>query len=109
MVVCISGEQAETRCLVLARWCFLVLLSVTWAGDLRAASNDNNVEWDGLFADQGPLYMRLTEPTGATPVTLNLRVFKNDITSEYQILRYRRSGVSLGPDGLVGERSDRSV
>lgn len=66
---------------MLARWCFLVVLSVTWAGDLRAASNDNNVEWDGLFADQGPLYMRLTEPTGATPVTLNLRVFKNDITS----------------------------
>jgi hypothetical protein len=65
---------------VLARWCFLVVLSVTWAGDLRAASNDNNVEWDGLFADQGPLYMRLTEPTGATPLTLNMRVFKNDIT-----------------------------
>jgi hypothetical protein len=21
---------------------------------LPAASNDNNVEWDGLFADQGP-------------------------------------------------------
>lgn len=28
---------------------------------LLAASNDNNVEWDGLFSDQGPFYMN---PTG---------------------------------------------
>src|SRR5215472_17982142 len=30
---------------------------------LLAASNDNNVEWDGLLSDQGPLYMSPTEPT----------------------------------------------
>jgi alpha-glucosidase len=46
-----------------------------------AASNDNNVEWDGLFSDQGPLYMSPTEPGITTPVVLTLRVFKNDITA----------------------------
>lgn len=48
---------------------------------LAAASQDNNVEWDGLFSDQGPLYMNPTEPTGTTAVVLTLRVFKGDITS----------------------------
>ena len=46
-----------------------------------AASNDNNVEWDGLFADQGPLYDSAPEPTCSTPVTLDFRTFHNDITS----------------------------
>jgi alpha-glucosidase len=49
--------------------------------NLSAAAKDNNVEWDGLFADQGPLYMIPTEPDSRTPVVLNLRVFKGDITS----------------------------
>ena len=48
---------------------------------LPAASQDNNVEWDGLFSDQGPLYMNPTEPTSTMPVVLRLRVFKGDITS----------------------------
>ena len=48
---------------------------------VNAASNDNNVEWDGLFSDQGPLFMDPTEATSVTPVTLRLRVFKSDITS----------------------------
>ena len=34
----------------------------------RAASNDNNVEWAGLFHDQGPLFDSAPEPT-ATPGT----------------------------------------
>ena len=46
-----------------------------------AASNDNNVEWDGLFADQGPLYDSAPEPTCSTPVTLDFRTFHNDVTS----------------------------
>ena len=46
-----------------------------------AASNDNNVEWDGLFADQGPLYDSVPEPTCSTPVTLDFRTFHNDVTS----------------------------
>src|SRR2546428_4690110 len=35
-----------------------------------AASSDNNVEWDGLFHDQGPLYDSAVEPACSTPVTL---------------------------------------
>lgn len=48
---------------------------------LLAANNDNNVEWDGLFSDQGPLYVNPTEPDSTTPVDVKLRVFKGDITS----------------------------
>jgi len=47
----------------------------------RAASNDNNVEWAGLFADQGPLYDNHPEPTATQAITLTLRTFKGDITS----------------------------
>ena len=52
-----------------------------WSGAARAASNDNNVEWAGLFHDQGPLYDSAPEPTASTPVTLTFRTFKGDITS----------------------------
>lgn len=48
---------------------------------LDAATNDNNVEWDGLFSDQGPLYMNPAEPGVTTPVAVTLRVFQGDITS----------------------------
>src|SRR5215472_13927417 len=48
---------------------------------LLAATNDNNVEWDGLFSDQGPLYMNPTEPGVTTPVAVTLRVYQGDITS----------------------------
>jgi len=48
---------------------------------LLAASNDNNVEWDGLFSDQGPLYMSPTEASSTAPVVVTLRVFQSDITS----------------------------
>jgi alpha-glucosidase len=52
-----------------------------WSTAARAASNDNNVEWAGLFHDQGPLYDSASEPTASTPVTLTFRTFKGDITS----------------------------
>jgi alpha-glucosidase len=62
-----------------------VFAAAFWAAlscpDLLAVENDNNVEWDGLFSDQGPLYMSPTEPGPSTPVLLTLRVFKGDITS----------------------------
>ncbi len=62
--------------------CFSVIL-VLLAGQVGAwaADHDNNVEWDGLFHDQGPLYDDHVEPTAHTPVTLKFRTFKNDITS----------------------------
>ncbi|EIL95475.1 glycoside hydrolase family 13 protein [Rhodanobacter sp. 115] len=46
-----------------------------------AASNDNNVEWAGLFHDQGPLYDSNPEPSATQAVTLTLRTYKGDITS----------------------------
>jgi alpha-glucosidase len=47
----------------------------------KAASNDNNVEWNGLFHDQGPLFDNHAEPTASQSVTLTLRTFKGDISS----------------------------
>jgi alpha-glucosidase len=47
----------------------------------NASSNDNNVEWNGLFHDQGPMFDNHVEPTASQAVTLTLRTFKNDITS----------------------------
>ena len=59
-----------------------LLLTLLLSGvQTRAATHDNNVEWDGLFHDQGPLYDDHLEPTARTPVTLKLRAFKDDITS----------------------------
>jgi alpha-glucosidase len=46
-----------------------------------AASNDNNVEWSGLFHDQGPMFDNHVEPTASQAVTLTLRTFKSDISS----------------------------
>jgi len=46
-----------------------------------AISNDNNVQWDGLFVDQGPLYDSAPDPTCSTSVRLDFRVFHNNITS----------------------------
>src|SRR5579871_282347 len=60
---------------------FLIAVLGSVPQPLPAASNDNNVEWDGLFSDQGPLYMNPTEPGVATPVAITLRVFRGDITS----------------------------
>ena len=56
-------------------------LPISASQSTLAASNDNNVEWDGLFADQGPLYDSAPEPTCSTPVTLDFRTFHNDVTS----------------------------
>lgn len=60
------------------------VLGLTGIPGLRpaeAAGNDNNVEWNGLFHDQGPLYASSAEPTCSTPVTVTLRTFRTDITS----------------------------
>ncbi|GLV60643.1 maltodextrin glucosidase [Dictyobacter sp. S3.2.2.5] len=46
-----------------------------------ASSHDNNVEWNGLFSDQGPLYDSALEPTCSTAITLSLRTFHYDATS----------------------------
>ena len=68
----------ETRLKMMA---VLLVALLTAPRHLFAATKDNNVERDVLFSDQGPLYMSPTEPTSSTPVTLKLRVFRDDITS----------------------------
>ena len=51
------------------------------ASRAHACSNDNNVEWNYLFSDQGPLFDSNPEPTATTSVTVTLRTCKEDITS----------------------------
>lgn len=46
-----------------------------------ACSNDNNVEWNYLFSDQGPMFDSNPEPTATTAVTVTLRTCKSDVTS----------------------------
>lgn len=58
-----------------------------------AASNDNNVEWDGVFHDQGPIYMTPQAPLATDDVKVRLRVFKSDITSAQ--VKYYDSADSL--------------
>jgi alpha-glucosidase len=77
------------------RSALLLALAVTLAAGAlptaaRAASNNNNVEWAGLFHDQGPLYDSNVEPTATQTVTLTLRTFKGDITSAN--IKYYDSG-----------------
>jgi len=50
------------------------------AGPARACSNDNKVESDYLFSDQGSMFDANPEPTASTGVTLTLRTCKGDIT-----------------------------
>jgi alpha-glucosidase len=45
------------------------------------AAHDNNIDWLGLFHDQGPLYDSTPEPTCSTPITLSFRTLRNDLTS----------------------------
>ncbi|MGB3462314.1 MAG: glycoside hydrolase family 13 protein [Rhodanobacter lindaniclasticus] len=68
----------------LARALVATLALCAWSActpPARAASNDNNVEWNGLFHDQGPLFDSHVEPTASQSVTLTLRTFKGDISS----------------------------
>jgi alpha-glucosidase len=51
------------------------------AGRAQACSNDNNVEWNYLFSDQGPMFDSNPEPTSTTSVTVTLRTCKGDISS----------------------------
>ena len=59
----------------------LVIPFLPGGGEALAATNDNNVEWNGLFHDQGPVFDSVAEPTSAQAVTLKFRTYKGDITS----------------------------
>jgi alpha-glucosidase len=45
-----------------------------------AANHDNNVEWNGLFHDQGPLYDSAPAPSCSTAPVLTFRTFRFDDT-----------------------------
>lgn len=45
-----------------------------------AASTDNDVEWDGLFHDQGTLFATPAQPGCTDPVELRFRTYADDVT-----------------------------
>ena len=73
------GSKSTLACALVAALALYALPAIH--EQARASSNDNNVEWSGLFHDQGPLYDNHVEPTSAQAVTLTLRTFKGDISS----------------------------
>src|SRR5882757_6517502 len=56
------------------------LIAFFAASAANAATHDANVEWDGLFHDQGPVFCNTNEPDAVTPVSLRFRAFKKDLT-----------------------------
>ncbi|MEO5828966.1 MAG: alpha amylase N-terminal ig-like domain-containing protein, partial [Rhodanobacter sp.] len=85
-----SNRNATRNALWLALCC--TLAAGTLPTPVHAASNNNNVEWNGLFHDQGPLYDNHVEPTASQAVALTLRTFKGDITSA--TIKYYDNGTS---------------
>src|SRR6478609_770949 len=83
----------------------LALITQSQAGRVGAAAADNNVEWDGIFADQGPLYMNPIEPTSTDAVVLRLRVYKGDITSA-NVKYYDTADNTSKWSPMVWERND---
>src|SRR5690242_2745473 len=75
-----NNQRTVRRCKAIAVLAALLLYALP-SSALLAASNDGNVEWSGLFHDQGPLFDNHVEPTASQSVTLTLRTFKGDITS----------------------------
>ncbi len=45
-----------------------------------AANQDNNVEWNGLFHDQGPRFINTAQPDDKTATTVKFRAHKDDLT-----------------------------
>ncbi|MFC5905989.1 glycoside hydrolase family 13 protein [Streptacidiphilus monticola] len=57
------------------------LLALAPAVPARAAAHDNNVEWNGLFHDQGPLYDSAPAPSCTTAPQLTFRTYRYDATA----------------------------
>lgn len=74
------GNRPPRRAPSLVCALFAAALLCGW-GRAHACTNDNNVEWNYLFSDQGPMFDSAPEPTATTPVTVTLRTCKGDITS----------------------------
>ena len=91
---------------------WLALCATLAAGGLptaaQAASNDNNVEWNGLFHDQGPLFDNHVEPTVRAGGHADLPHLQGrHHQRHHQVLRQRRQRVPHRADELVVQRSHR--
>ena len=75
-----SSSRRQRRAPFLIHALFAAALLCGW-GRAHACSNDNNVEWNYLFSDQGPMFDSNPEPTAGTAVTVTLRTCKSDISS----------------------------
>ena len=73
--------EAHRRRAPLLMYALLAAALLCGWGRAHACSNDNNVEWNYLFSDQGPMFDSNPEPTATTSVTVTLRTCKSDITS----------------------------
>ncbi|WP_235587028.1 alpha-amylase family glycosyl hydrolase [Ferroacidibacillus organovorans] len=58
------------------------------------ATTYSTVQWDGLFADQGPLYFSPQEPSPIDPVQLTLRATANNLTSAEAIVYDNVTGIT---------------
>ena len=75
------GSRAPGCACIIVLTLAACLLQACASNPAKPSSNDNKVEWTGLFSDQGSLYDSNQEPTASESVTLTLRTFKSDITS----------------------------
>ena len=57
------------------------LFALFFCQAVYAAAPDNNIEWNGLFHDQGLLFCNTNEPDAATPLSVRFRAFNKDLTS----------------------------
>lgn len=81
-------RRVQRRLITAVITCLLVISVFSGASStaraqsaLPSASHDNNVEWNGLFHDQGPLYDSAAEPGCGTAINLTFRTFHYDVTS----------------------------
>ena len=95
-----SSSRRPRRAPLLMYALFAAALLCGW-GRAHACSGDNNVEWNYLFSDQGPMFDSNPEPTATTAVTVTLRTCKSrHYQRERQVLRYGGQLLPLGIDGL---------
>lgn len=69
---------------VLFALCLVVVIFLAFATPVTRtlhAAPANNIQWNGLFSDQGPLYDSALEPTCTMPITLSFRAYHGDLTS----------------------------
>ena len=58
---------------------FLLAFSSWIAGEVHAAQNDDNVEWDGVYSDES--FRSPRSPGPGEDFSLELRVFRGDLSA----------------------------